>query len=62
MADYVTLLGAEQVQNAGRAMREAADSMIRSAAEFDASLRRHEQFLEDWLTRFESAIAKADGR
>ena len=35
MTEFVTLLGAEDVQHAGRQMRDAAESMSRAAGYFD---------------------------
>jgi hypothetical protein len=57
MADYVTLLGAEQVQSAGHNMKDAADSMLRAAGIFDRTLHEHRMFMEDWLARFEQVLA-----
>lgn len=57
MADYVTLLGAEQVASAGHAMREAAAEMNRAAANFDGAVAAMRQLVE----RFEQACSKFDG-
>lgn len=40
MSEYVTLLGAEQVQSAGSAMRSAADEMQRAASTIDQAVDR----------------------
>jgi hypothetical protein len=56
MADYVTLLGSEQVLNAGYAMKSAASDMDRAAGNLEDSLRRHRMFMDDWLERFEAAL------
>jgi hypothetical protein len=58
---YMTLLGAEQVQNAAGRMSDAADRMQRAASSIDESLARHERFLDDWLQRFEVAVAATQG-
>jgi hypothetical protein len=59
--NYVTLQGAEQVASASRRMEEAALSMARSAQQFEDALRRHQEFLADWLARMEQLAApKAD--
>lgn len=58
MADYVHLLGAEDVRNAGWAMREAASDMQRAASSIDEALQRHQRFLDDWLLRFEAVADK----
>lgn len=59
MADYVTLLGSEQVQSAARQMSDAADKMNHAAYSIECSLERHRQFMDDWLQRFEAAIEPA---
>ena len=66
MADYITLLGSEQVARAGNEMSAAASDIRRAAAEIDDSLRRHREFLDDWLLRFADALeqlkpGKSDG-
>jgi hypothetical protein len=58
MADYVTLLGAEQVQSAAHTMQAAAVDMTRAAGTIDWALNRNQQFMDDWLMRFEQALAK----
>lgn len=55
---YVTLLGAEQVQSAASTMSHAAGEMKRAADQIDDALRRHSQFLEDWITRFEATVTR----
>lgn len=57
MSGYVTLLGAEQVQSAANTMRAAAEEMSRAASSIDHSLQQHRQFMDDWLSRFEAAVA-----
>jgi hypothetical protein len=66
MADYVTLLGAEQVQSAGHSMSRAGDQMQRAASAIETALFQHQRFMDDWLQRFEyilteSMKAKKDG-
>ena len=56
MAEYITLMGAEQVSSAGHTMRSAAEQMGRAASEMDSALHRHQQFLDDWLQRFERIL------
>lgn len=51
MAEYMHLVGAEQVQNAANTMRSAAETMSRAASEISSALERHQRFLEDWLNR-----------
>ena len=59
MAEYVTLMGAEQVQSAGIRMAHAAEEMQRAASSIDESLRRHQQFLYEWLQRLEAIMSEA---
>jgi hypothetical protein len=54
MADYITLLGAEQVSNAASTMRGAADEMQRAATNMSAALERHERFMSQWLVDFQT--------
>ena len=56
MADFVTLLGAEDVRAGGAAMRSAADQMIQVASVIEDSLQRHRMFLDDWLMRYETLL------
>lgn len=58
MADYVTLLGAEQVSSAGHTMREAAREMQAAANSTEWALEQHRRFMDDWLSRFEAALEK----
>lgn len=55
MANYVTLLGAEQVQSAGRAIDTAAETMVRAAASFSDSVDRLARALDEHATRVEAA-------
>jgi hypothetical protein len=59
MAEYVHLIGAEDVRAAGSRMASAADDMQRAASSIDNALERHQRFLDDWLFRFESVMDKA---
>lgn len=58
MGEYVTLVGAEQVQRAANEMRSAAETMRQSASNLDAVLSGHQRFLDDWLMRFEQALER----
>lgn len=51
MSEYVHLVGAEDVANAGRNISSAAADMNRAASYIDETLQRHERFLDDWLDR-----------
>lgn len=54
MSQYVTLMGAEGVQHAGHAMREAADSFARSVGNLEEILARHAARIEEAVTRVEA--------
>lgn len=56
MADYMTLLGAEQVSNAAGTMSNAADKMQRAASEIGYAFERHQRFLEQWLIDFRDVV------
>ena len=62
MADYVTLMGAEQVQSAGIRMLSAAEDMRRAAASIDAAFTRHQYFLDNWLQRFVTTLDEMVGK
>ena len=54
MAEYITLLGAEDVRSAGSSMKSAAETMRQAAGSMEDSLQRHRQFMEDWINRLET--------
>ena len=58
MAEYVHLIGAEQVQNAARSMQSAADTMRQAMSYHEEALRRHQSFMDDWLARLEATIER----
>lgn len=55
MADYMTLLGAEDVSRAGHNMEHAAEIMQRAASQFEATVERLIRALDDHATRIENA-------
>jgi RecA/RadA recombinase len=59
MAEYITLMGAEQVQNAARSMTHAAELMQRAASEFQGAVDRQERVLDDFLIRFAAVCDNA---
>ena len=56
MAEYVHLIGAEDVRSAGLTMRSAADEMSRAASSISHSLECHQRFLDDWLSRIDGVL------
>lgn len=66
MSNYVTLLGAEDVQRAASRMSEAAHEMQSAASTTDyavtklaQAIEQHEAFLNDWLERFAAVVRGA---
>lgn len=57
MADYITLLGAEQVQSAASQMSSAAHEMRQAAGTIDEAMRQQRQFMDDWLIRLADIMA-----
>lgn len=56
MADYITLLGAEDVRSAASTMSSAAREMLQAGSNIDDALRQHQRFMDDWLSRFEQVL------
>lgn len=56
MGDQVYLIGAEDVDRAGRRMAEAASTMEHAASEIAGALERHQRFMDDWLERFRATL------
>lgn len=59
MAEYVHLMGADDVRNAGNTMASAASEMRSAASSMAHSFECHQRFLDDWLGRFEAVIEQA---
>lgn len=56
MSEYIHLIGAEDVQRAGRSIASAAETMNWAAGYLDETLQRHQRFMDDWLERFTEAM------
>lgn len=56
MADYITLMGAEDVSRAGYSMRDAASTMQSAASNLASALEQHQRFLDDWLNRLDGTL------
>ena len=54
--EYITLMGAEDVQRAGSKMISAADQMRNASNDLSETLIAHQRFLDDWLCRFEEIL------
>lgn len=59
MADYITLMGAEDVRRAAHEMTSAASAMQAAASSIEWSLQRHQQFLDNWLSQLEQIMSAA---
>jgi hypothetical protein len=59
VSEYITLLGAEQVQSAAGTMREAALQMQRAASEISGALERHERFMGQLLLDMQAMLSEA---
>lgn len=60
MAEYVHLIGTEQVQSAANTMMSAAEVMRRSANTIHDSLDRHELMLRDVMQKIDELIEVLD--
>lgn len=57
MAEYVHLVGAEDVSRAASSMRSAADEMHRAADQITFALEQHQQFLTNWLDLLNATLS-----
>ncbi len=56
--ETIHLIGAEDVRAAGVQIRGAADTISRAAQSIAYSNETQQQFLTQWLERFEAALAQ----
>jgi hypothetical protein len=56
--DFVTLLGAEDVKQAGYDIKAAASEIKLAMGFFEEALQMHERFLTDWLEQLEAALTE----
>ena len=54
--DTMVLLGAEEVGNAARSIAESAQQMRQMPGSLQATLYQHQQWMDDWLARFEEVL------
>lgn len=54
----VTLVGSEDVVRAASSMRSSAETIERAASSLSYGLEQHQRFMDDWLQRFEAALAE----
>jgi len=60
MSDYVTLLGAEQVQRAASEMTRAAEAIRQHVSYLDDVLERHMRLADALVSRLEALKERAD--
>ena len=59
MSEHIHLIGAEQIQNAGGNMRQAAEEMQRAASKISDTVTFHlPQQMEEWVSRIEAAAER----
>ena len=56
MAEYVHLIGAENVERGASRIAGAADDMQRAVNQLDNALERHRAWADEWLSRFEDIV------
>ena len=61
MSEYVTLLGAEDVSRASHTMVSAAENFGRHVGYLNEALHAHRIWADEWLARFEQAVAHMGG-
>jgi len=58
--EAIHLISAEDVQSAGQAMLNTADTMQTGITSLAGVAEQHRRWMDDWLARFEAAIEKAN--
>jgi hypothetical protein len=59
MSNYVTLLGAEEVQRAAGRMESAAREMQQAASAMEHTFEMHRRWADDWLQRLATTLEGA---
>ena len=57
MSEFVHLVGAEDVKRAAGSMVSAATEISQAVANLEGILQRHRDQMNEWLERFEQAVA-----
>lgn len=58
--ESIYLSGSEDVQRAGRAISNAADTIRSASSQMDESLTRHRAAMDEFVTRFEQAVERLE--
>ena len=56
MSEYITLMGAEQVERAASRMTQAAETFSRAVDRLEDLHRLQQQALDDWLARLQQVL------
>lgn len=62
MAEYMTLIGSDDVRSAGRNMQDAAERIERAMSQFNTDVGRLSSILDEHAMRIEHAIAQQNKR
>ena len=58
MAEFITLIGAEDVRHAGHVIRDAAVDIQNAASSMAETAARHRDWMDEALSRFERLIER----
>ncbi len=60
MADYMTLIGADEVRSASRTMARAAETMSSAASTIDSAVRQQQYVLENFTREFTALVERLE--
>lgn len=61
MAEYITLMGAEDVARAASVMRSAGEDMCRAAGSIEGSVNSLKGYLDDFMIKLQDIMEKNHG-
>lgn len=59
--ESMVLVGAEQLSSAMYSLRSTAERMQQASASYEYAIQRQQQFMDDWLQRFEAVLNASKG-
>jgi glycine cleavage system pyridoxal-binding protein P len=62
MAEYIHLVGAEQIQSAANRMVEAAHEINRAANTIHDAMQRHEEVMRDLMIKIDNVVDELEKR
>ena len=62
MPDHITLLGAEDVRHAASMMQDAAHQFGQHVQRLAENEARQQEFMREWMDRFEAALREHGGQ